>query len=642
MIGQEIENYKILEKIGAGGMGAVYRGHDMILDREVAVKVVHGQLAHPSPIETRSHKEASAQGKLNHPNIACLYNLIRYEDDWLIVMEFVPGEPLQAILARTGAMPLAHALPLFVQILDGIAHAHQRGIIHRDIKPGNVMVNDDNQVKIVDFGLAKVQDRNLTQTMTTMGTVAYMSPEQARGEFLDHRTDIWSLGIVLYEMLAGRRPFQGVHEHAVLYSILHKTPPPLPRRSQDTVPAVPKMIERILFRALDKDPASRFQTVDAFRNALEDATQRLAVSVPLPEPFFRKCKPLSPSPGEGEHVARTPSKPPEAWMETPTLLNPPRPSLWKHEWIRSLAGLAMLLLMLALSFELHTPDKAVPERPTTIKQTHGKALAPAEMKTAPDNPTVVTIRKPAASRVARLLAQAHRNVEALQFITPAADNALAKCDSVLQQEEANQEALSLLEQMAAMYEFWGDEQQNMKAFEQARANYKKGLFVIEKRAKRFATYYERVMRKQKQVEALLIGSAAVVRSSPRQSPSEVKTVFLTRGTVISLRLAQTLDAEDGVQTGTPVLFNVAEDISVGGQILIEEGASVVASISRARRGRKGYVYFAITTVESIDGRRISVSADPEPGVQWTSQKRRLLQGARFDVLVSRTIPVQTR
>ena len=202
MIGTEIANYKILEKLGEGGMGVVYKAVDVNLDRTVAIKALNAQLAGNPELEQRFRNEAKAQANLNHANLTTLYALLIHEGRPWMVMEFIEGENFEQMVQRRGPIPAEEAIPLFRQALLGIGYAHRMGIVHRDIKPSNLMLNKHGIVKVMDFGIAKVMGaRGMTKTGTQMGTAFYMSPEQVLNKNVDIRSEIYSLGVTLYEML---------------------------------------------------------------------------------------------------------------------------------------------------------------------------------------------------------------------------------------------------------------------------------------------------------------------------------------------------------------------------------------------------------------------------------------------------------
>src|SRR5467141_4203620 len=221
MIGQTISQYKILEKLGEGGMGVVYKAEDGKLDRLVALKFLPSHLASSEQDKARFIQEAKAASALNHPNVCTIHDIQEHDGQMFIVMEFVDGETLRA---KKGLISFKQAIDIGIQVADGLAAAHEKGIVHRDIKPENIMIRKDNIVQIMDFGLAKLRagrTTRLTKEGSTLGTAGFMSPEQVQGLDVDHRSDIFSLGVVLYELFTGQMPFRGVHETALMYEIVN-------------------------------------------------------------------------------------------------------------------------------------------------------------------------------------------------------------------------------------------------------------------------------------------------------------------------------------------------------------------------------------------------------------------------------------
>jgi len=270
LVGRTVRQYRIEEKLGAGGMGVVYRAHDTRLDRTVALKFLPRHVVADEDAAERFVVEARAAAALDHPNVCTVHEISRDEDDRpFIAMAYCDGETLKQRLAR-GALPLEEAADYAAQIAAGLAAAHAHGIIHRDIKPGNVIVTSDGVLKILDFGLAKLADVALTGTGVTLGTAAYMSPEQTRGDELDARTDLWSLGVVLYEMLTGDRPFRGDRQVAVINAIRYEEPEP-PSTLRDEVPAE---VEALVLGLLSKDPDDRYGSAQAILGDLAPLAPR--------------------------------------------------------------------------------------------------------------------------------------------------------------------------------------------------------------------------------------------------------------------------------------------------------------------------------------------------------------------------------
>jgi TolB-like protein/tRNA A-37 threonylcarbamoyl transferase component Bud32 len=263
--------YKIVEEIGQGGMGIVYKAEDIKLKRSVALKFLPPHLLDSPELKERFIIEAQAAAALSHPNICVIHEVGEAEDKSYIAMEYVEGETLRDKVKK-GPLKTEEALAIVSQVAAGLAEAHHKGIIHRDIKSANIMVTEKGQAKVMDFGLAKLQGgSSLTRSQTTLGTVAYMSPEQARGADLDNRTDIWSLGVVLYEMLTGKLPFRGEHDQTVIYSILHREPEPLKKVLPHVVPG----LEQIVGQALAKKPLDRYKTMEDFRADMDAVAEGL-------------------------------------------------------------------------------------------------------------------------------------------------------------------------------------------------------------------------------------------------------------------------------------------------------------------------------------------------------------------------------
>jgi eukaryotic-like serine/threonine-protein kinase len=269
LIGRKLSHYEIVADLGAGGMGVVYRAHDLTLNRDVAIKVLPSERALSERARARFKREALAASALNHPNIVTIYEIASEGGVDFLVMEYVRGSTLLSLL-RKGTLPMQEAMRYLMQIADALTKAHAAGIIHRDLKPGNIMVTEDGLVKVLDFGLAKIaheieessataptQSFSLTQPGMVTGTVCYMSPEQARGEKVDARSDIFSFGIVMFETLSGQLPFTGPNSMAVMHN-LHFMPP---RDLTQLRPDIPPLVVELIARMLEKDPANRIQTM---------------------------------------------------------------------------------------------------------------------------------------------------------------------------------------------------------------------------------------------------------------------------------------------------------------------------------------------------------------------------------------------
>jgi serine/threonine protein kinase/predicted Zn-dependent protease len=256
MIGKTVSHYKILEKLGEGGMGVVYKAEDTKLKRTVALKFLPRELLCDSEAKARFIHEAQAASALNHPNITTIHEIDEVEGECFISMEYIEGRDIKELVEKKG-LSIEEILKIAIQIAEGLSRAHQKDIVHRDIKSDNIMLTHDGLAKIMDFGLAKLKGMTkLTKTGSTLGTLQYMSPEQAQGIEVDQRSDIFSFGVVLYEMITGQLPFKGEHEAAIIYSIINETPEPLTRYKAN----VPERLQRIVDKTLEKDRNIRYQS----------------------------------------------------------------------------------------------------------------------------------------------------------------------------------------------------------------------------------------------------------------------------------------------------------------------------------------------------------------------------------------------
>ena len=365
--GQKISGrYEIKKLIGEGGMANVYLGYDSILDREVAIKVLRGDLSGDDKFIRRFKREAQSASLLNHPNIVQIYDVGEDEGNFYIVMEYVNGKTLKQLIKRRGHLSIPEVIDITNQLTDGLAHAHDSYIIHRDIKPQNIMILDDGMVKITDFGIAMALNASeLTQTNSVMGSVHYLPPEQAAGKGSTIKSDIYSLGILMYEMLAGTMPFRG--ETAVEIALKHiKEPMPSVRKIN---PKVPQSLENVILKATAKNPKNRYNDVrelyDDLKTVMDDSRQNeKRITFKYPENDLEETKVMSNLKEEVKKKEKAEEKKEEPIVKevTEDEYKKGLPLVTKV-LIGLVSGLVVFLLFMLLVFPslTRTPDVTVPD-----------------------------------------------------------------------------------------------------------------------------------------------------------------------------------------------------------------------------------------------------------------------------------------
>jgi len=295
VVGEVISGrYELEQLVGSGGMSNVFRAHDRLLERTVALKILHEQYTRDEDYVERFRREARAVAQLAHPNIVTVIDRGEQDGRQFIVFEYIDGENLKELVARGGPLDPQDAIPLALQVARALSFAHERGLVHRDVKPQNVLLNDDGQAKVTDFGIARSLDvHGVTQTGTVLGTSDYIAPEQARGQKVDPKTDIYSLGAVLYELLAGDVPYKGDNFVAVAMRHVNEPPPSV----LDRRPDCPVRLDLAIQRAMAKDPEQRFASMDEFIAELEACLAELdgrsddgATMIVPPQPVRRAQK----------------------------------------------------------------------------------------------------------------------------------------------------------------------------------------------------------------------------------------------------------------------------------------------------------------------------------------------------------------
>ena len=302
--------YEIVGKIGQGAMGEVYRAHDAILNRDVAVKTMSAAIGSDDELRKRFHREAQSAARLNHPNIITVYDFGEEGGKIYMAMELLEGRDLKDVIGRHTPLTLDQKVQLMEQITEGLAFAHAKDVVHRDLKPANIHIQPNGQVKIMDFGLAKLASSDMTRAGMIMGTPNYMSPEQVRGEKADARSDVFSLGAVFYELLANRKPFEADSLHAVLFQVMQNEPEPL----LNLVPDVPPMLAQVVERAMAKDSTQRFRDAGELRDAMRQVRSQMSTGWTMtPHPAAGGDVSDATVVGSFSPVTSPASRPPQSW-----------------------------------------------------------------------------------------------------------------------------------------------------------------------------------------------------------------------------------------------------------------------------------------------------------------------------------------
>lgn len=392
--GQHIGDYEVISTLGLGGMGKVYKVRNLISDRTEAMKVLLPDLTSQQSLADRFLREIRLLATLNHPNIAALRTALTYENQLVMVMEFVEGETLANRIARA-PLSTSDAVNYSDQVLSALSYAHQQNIIHRDIKPANIMLTPQGAVKLMDFGIARSsKDGSLTSTGTTLGSLNYMPPEQVRGEAADARSDIYSFGVTLYEMLTGKLPFRGDSQYSMMTAHLNENPPePITLRAD-----IPSGLNQIIMMAMAKDPANRFQTADAFRNALKSvpisamppsattmapssshSNETTLIGTPLPG----RTPTIPATPPPAVRPAPAPPLPPTVAQPPLPIPPPPNPSSSRGLWLALGAILGVVVLIAAgMYVPRHMHTSADPSDKSKSNSSHSNVQQTNDSPTA--------------------------------------------------------------------------------------------------------------------------------------------------------------------------------------------------------------------------------------------------------------------
>ncbi len=394
--GKRMGDYQILNELGSGGMGRVYRVRNVISDRIDAMKVLLPDLAGRQELAARFLREIKLMASLNHPNITALRTAFTADNQLVMIMEYVEGTTVAALLEH-GPIPVADALNYTRQVLSALSYAHQQHVIHRDIKPVNMMLTPQGVIKLMDFGIARAgEDRSLTMTGTTLGSLSYMSPEQVTGEATDARSDLYSVGVSLYEMVTGQRPFQAHSDYSIMAAHVKELPkPPI-----DLQPGLPSVLNEIILTAIAKDPARRFQNADAFRNALSSvpvAASAPATAPKSPSDALTVDTLLPAAAAQVAPAARPPSSVPTpvaapkdsraVAANTPSIPIPP-PAPGSHRGLYMTLGALIVLAVLVVA-GIYIPRKSKTHATTSASQST-ETGSPGEVQPAAAAPAAAT------------------------------------------------------------------------------------------------------------------------------------------------------------------------------------------------------------------------------------------------------------
>ncbi|MEO8099716.1 MAG: protein kinase [Acidobacteriota bacterium] len=591
MVGKTVQQYQFLEKLGAGGMGEIFRAQDTRLNRFVAVKVLTGATSGDPDRRRRFIQEAQAASALNHPNIITIHDIITDGDAQFMVMEHVQGKTLADLIPK-GGLRVPQVLKLSMQMTDALQTAHAAGIIHRDLKPGNVMVTDTGLVKILDFGLAKLADpvpitqddatRSLAPTPLTVegsiiGTVSYMSPEQAQGMKVDTRSDIFSLGVVLYEMLTGVRAFQGDTAIATLSSILRDDVRPL----LEVAPDVPTRLEQVIGRCLKKAPDDRFQTMKDMHLALgalkhESDSGVLYRSVVISASQIQVPAPLTPSQTSGVTPA------PAAGGKS----NKPL--------IAVAAGVAILAIGGVIWSQMRQPAPAPPPEPVVA------APAPVAVVEAPppqdETLTNDGIIQMIAAKVPMDVLYSQLRTAPNKFNLSASEVIrLTQAGVPLNVIEGMRDPKKIPVSVAKVQPKAGDTGKQLPSAGAQAA--------ISSPVPATVTPSAPAIPASAPVEAVVVTPPP---SSPTKASGAVHVVTVLDGSPFSISLSA--DIADDAKEGSQLRFTSTNDVKVGDSVVIAKGALVTGQIAqeKGRFGKK--MTLRLLTVDGVDGKKYKLRA----------------------------------
>ncbi len=600
MIGKIIHNYRIESLLGQGGMGVVYKGIDLNLQRPVAVKVLHPHLVKDSIFYDRFKNEAVLLAKLNHPNITTLYNYFSADDQSFMVMEYVEGVTLEDHLREEGRLPLETAVSVMIAATDGLQHAHQKGILHRDIKPANIMISPTGVVKLMDFGIAKMKGTtSLTKAGNVIGTLEYMAPELLSGEAQSEQSELYAMGVIMYEMLTGKLPYQGNTEAALIHNILHQKPVPL----RKVAPENPKELERVLNQLLEKKPNRRSATAGELKEklkripfvplvaerhrfklkGLDKVRGKVLESLSVTERYFRKWLPVYKPLSQG-HV---------------------RPVLKyfnSQEGLIILGGVVIALLILLLGSKGFSGisenediiGPAIPPQNLQVEATGESAqrdvldLSPKRSKQWESS----GIDPGEFARIRRIMEP-----------QPPLPIGIEK-DEPISEEDKSKEELKVPPRETK-------ESKPKEQPEEKRKKSKNGE--VQERKEESVKEAEDITSKSQITKTDQPDLPARERETSTPIPEFTEFSVHVDNLLVALILGETLSSDESAIEGKTFVFRVLEKVSKDGVVIVNSGAKALGRVTKARSskaGKRAFLEIQAVSVEAVNGDFLDLSSTP--------------------------------
>jgi len=559
MIGQQIQNYIIISKLGQGGMGTVYKAVDNVLGREVALKMLNTVMINQPQVLERFKKEAQVLARLLHPNIAVIYNLIEQEQQHFMVMEYVEGKNLDEVLRKYGTIPYQMIVLIFMQALEGLHHAHRKGIFHRDIKPSNLILTPDGTVKLMDFGIAKVAgEQRMTQVNKVIGTIEFLAPEIIEGKEPSVSSDIYAAGVTMYELLSGKLPFESNTDFTLMQEILKKRPV-APEKLNSSVP---KALSNIVMKALEKKPESRFADAGEFFHALSAAFPELRkVDLATLNNQLETVTASAPTqlisiPGKDINTGSILATKLESLTKPNNIFQTVQQKYLHDTRSRIIAGAVVVLLLLLSAFWIFSgDDKPIPGKATAENVTP-KDVVP-EQKNETNNTNKNTgdnIIVPVNQEIQQAPADPQPVIQ-----TPVNDDQLKR-----EQERKDKEKRDLA-----------------KKEQEKKENEKK----------------EQLRKEEEEKRTQMFTPIAEVK------PKVSKAIEIRGRVPVKIRLTGNIQSAENLSEGQAVHFVVAESVEYENETIIKRGATVNATVKGI-----GHVLveFTINSIENASGKRINL------------------------------------